>query len=138
MDLIKYLDTILKLQNQIYLKFQIDILETNTNKWRKIYYRRIKNLENQILGAEEKVINLEYNVFVEVRDKIEAEIQRIQRSASIISTLDVLCSFAIVAEDQNYVKPIVNDSGVIDIKDGRHPVIEKILPSGSFVQMIHI
>ncbi len=107
--------------------------QTLTNGERYIT-EELKNLENQILGAEEKVINLEYNVFVEVRDKIEAEIQRIQRSASIISTLDVLCSFAIVAEDQNYVKPIVNDSGVIDIKDGRHPVIEKILPSGSFVQ----
>ena len=94
----------------------------------------LKNLENQILGAEEKVVNLEYNVFVEVRDKIESEIERVQKSAGIIATLDCLCSLATVAEDQNYVRPEVDNSGVLDIKDGRHPVIEKILPSGSFVQ----
>ena len=94
----------------------------------------LKNLENQILGAEEKVVNLEYNVFVEVRDKIEAQIERVQKSAEIIATLDCLCSLATVAEDQNYVRPDVDNSGVLDIKDGRHPVIEKILPSGSFVQ----
>ena len=94
----------------------------------------LKNLENQILGAEEKVVNLEYNVFVEVRDKIEAQIERVQKSAGIIATLDCLCSLATVAEDQNYVRPEVDESGVLDIKDGRHPVIEKILPSGSFVQ----
>ena len=94
----------------------------------------LKNLENQILGAEEKVINLEYNAFVEVRDDIESKIKRIQTSAEVISILDVLCSFATVAEDLNYVEPIVDNSGVIDIKDGRHPVIEKMLPSGSFVQ----
>ena len=94
----------------------------------------LKNLENQILGAEEKVVNLEYNVFVEVRDKIEAQIERVQKSAGIIATLDCLCSLATVAEDQNYVRPEVDESGVLDIKDGRHPVIEKMLPSGSFVQ----
>ena len=94
----------------------------------------LKNLENQILGAEEKVVNLEYNVFVEVRDKIEAQIERVQKSAGIIATLDCLCSLATVSEDQNYVRPDVDNSGVLDIKDGRHPVIEKILPSGSFVQ----
>jgi DNA mismatch repair protein MutS len=94
----------------------------------------LKKLENQILGAEEKVINLEYNAFVEVRDDIEGKIKRIQNSAEVISTLDVLCSFATVAEDLNYVEPIVDNCGVIDIRDGRHPVIEKMLPAGSFVQ----
>ena len=94
----------------------------------------LKNLENQILGAEERVIQIEYNVFVEVREKIERQLQRIQKTANVISILDVLCSFANVAEDQWYVKPEVDNSGIIDIKDGRHPVIEKILPSGSFVQ----
>ena len=94
----------------------------------------LKNLENQILGAEERVIQIEYNVFVEVREKIERQLQRIQKTANVISILDVLCSFANVAEDQGYVKPEVDNSGIIDIKDGRHPVIEKILPSGSFVQ----
>ena len=90
----------------------------------------LKNLENQILGAEEKVITLEYNAFIEIRDKIEAQIQRIQKSAMVVATLDVLTSFAQVAEDLNYCKPEVDTSGIIDIKAGRHPVIEKI---GSFV-----
>ena len=107
--------------------------QTLTNGERYIT-EELKNLENQILGAEEKVVNLEYNVFVEVRDKIEAQMERLQKSASIVAMLDSLCSLATVADDQNYVRPQVDNSGVIDIKDGRHPVIEKILPSGSFVQ----
>ena len=107
--------------------------QTLTNGERYIT-EELKNLENQILGAEEKVINLEYNAFVEIREDIERKIKRIQTSAEIIAILDVLCSFATVAEDMNYVEPIVDNSGVIDIKDGRHPVIEKMLPSGSFVQ----
>ena len=93
----------------------------------------LKNLENQILGAEEKVINLEYNAFTEVRDKIESQIQRIQKTSAVIATLDVLTSLAIVAEDMNYVKPEVDEKGIIDIKDGRHPVIEKICSAGEFV-----
>ena len=107
--------------------------QTLTNGERYIT-EELKNLENQILGAEERVINLEYNVFVEVRNKIEAQIARVQNAAGIIATLDTLCSLATVADDQNYVRPEVEGSGVIDIRDGRHPVIEKILPSGSFVQ----
>ena len=107
--------------------------QTLTNGERYIT-EELKNLENQILGAEEKVINLEYNVFVGVRDKIESQVERLQKSAEVVSIIDALCSFATVAEDMNYVRPQVDNSGVIDIKDGRHPVIEKILPSGSFVQ----
>ena len=107
--------------------------QTLTNGERYIT-EELKNLENQILGAEEKVVNLEYNVFAEVRDKIEAQVERLQKSASVVAMLDSLCSLATVADDQNYVRPQVDNSGVIDIKDGRHPVIEKILPSGSFVQ----
>lgn len=107
--------------------------QTLTNGERYIT-EELKKLENQILGAEEKVINLEYNVFAEVRDKIEAQIERVQKAAGIIATLDSLCSLGTVAEDQNYVRPEVDNNGTIDIKDGRHPVIEKILPSGSFVQ----
>jgi DNA mismatch repair protein MutS len=71
---------------------------------------------------------------MQVRTEISKQIQRIQKSALVISTLDVLCSFATVAEDLNYVKPCVDNSGEIDIKAGRHPVIEKMLPSGSFVE----
>ena len=94
----------------------------------------LKNLENQILGAEEKVVQLEYNAFSEIREKIENQIQRLQKSALAISTLDVLSSFATVAEEFNYCMPEISEDGIIDIKDGRHPVIEKILPTGSFVQ----
>ncbi len=94
----------------------------------------LKNLENEILGAEEKVVALEYELFVEVRKKIASQMERIQQSAYVVSVLDVLCSFATVADEMNYSMPIVDNSGEINIKDGRHPVIEKILPSGSFVQ----
>ena len=94
----------------------------------------LKKVENEILGAEEKVINLEYNAFCEIRDKIEAQITRVQKTASIVATLDVLTSFAQVADDMNYAMPIVDNSGSIDIKNGRHPVIEKILGAGSFVE----
>ena len=107
--------------------------QTLTNGERYIT-EELKNLENQILGAEEKVVNLEYNIFVQIRDKIELQVERLQRTAEVVAIVDSLCSFATVADDQNYVKPEVDSSGIIDIKDGRHPVIEKILPSGSFVQ----
>jgi len=94
----------------------------------------LKKVENEILGAEEKVVTLEYNAFCDIRDQIEAQIDRVQRTASTIATLDVLISFATVADDMNYVMPIVDNSGAMDIKNGRHPVIEKILPTGSFVE----
>ena len=93
----------------------------------------LKELESKVLGAEEKVVALEYNEFVKIREYIKTQITRLQRSAMAISKLDVLCSFATVAEDFNYCKPTVDNSGIINIKDGRHPVIEKMLPSGSFV-----
>lgn len=106
--------------------------QTLTNGERYVT-EELKKLENELLGAEEKVINLEYNAFCDIREKIEKQIIRIQKTADIISTLDVLNSFATVAEDMNYCMPIVDNSGIIDIKGGRHPVIEKILPSGAFV-----
>ena len=93
----------------------------------------LKELESKVLGAEEKVVALEYKAFSEIREHIKSQIQRLQKSAMAVSQLDVLCSFAQVAEDFNYCMPEVDDSGVIDIKDGRHPVIEKMLPSGAFV-----
>ena len=93
----------------------------------------LKELENKVLGAEEKVVTLEYKKFTEIRETIKTQIQRLQKAAIVVSKLDVLCSFAQVAEDLNYCMPQVDNSGIIDIKDGRHPVIEKMLPSGSFV-----
>lgn len=79
-------------------------------------------------------MQLEYNVFSEIREKIENQIQRLQKSAAAVSTLDVLSSFATVAEDFDYCLPEVSENGIIDIKNGRHPVIEKMLPTGSFVR----
>jgi len=107
--------------------------QTLTNAERYIT-EELKELENQILGAEEKVINLEYNAFVEIRNEIAKNIKRLQTTSEVISTLDVLCSFATVAEDMNYCMPEVTESGTIDIQNGRHPVIEKILGEGSFVE----
>ena len=93
----------------------------------------LKNKENEIVGAREKIIKLEYDAFVGIRNKIQENSKRIQITADVLSTLDCLQSLAEVANDKNYCMPVVDDSSVIDIKDGRHPVIEKILPSGSFI-----
>ena len=107
--------------------------QTLTNGERYIT-EELKKLEDQILGAEEKVINLEYNAFVTIREEIARNIKRLQKTAEAVSTLDVLSSFAQVAEDMNYCMPVVDNSGRINIKNGRHPVIEKMLPFGSFVE----
>lgn len=94
----------------------------------------LKNLENQILGAEEKVVSLEYNAFVQIREEIAKNVKRLQKTSNVVSTLDVLTSFATIAEDMNYCMPTVDNSGIVDIKGGRHPVIEKMLGTGSFVE----
>ena len=107
--------------------------QTLTNAERYIT-EELKNLENQILGAEEKVVNLEYNAFTRIREEIARNVKRLQKTASVISNLDVLASFAEVAEDMNYCMPQVDHSGIIDIKNGRHPVIEKMLGAGAFVE----
>ena len=107
--------------------------QTLTNAERYIT-EELKTLENQILGAEEKVVNLEYNAFVEIREEISKNIVRLQKTSEVVSTLDVISSFAQVAEDMNYCMPEVNNNGIIDIEAGRHPVIEKILGAGSFVE----
>ena len=107
--------------------------QTLTNAERYIT-EELKNLENQILGAEEKVVILEYDLFTKIREEIARNIVRLQKTATMVSTLDVLASFAQVAEDMNYCMPQVDNSGVIDIKGGRHPVIEKMLGAGEFVE----
>lgn len=93
----------------------------------------LKEMEDKILGAEEKLINLEYEVFVTIRDKVEAEINRMKKTASNIAELDCLCSLANTALENNYCRPNITEDGIIKIQDGRHPVIEKLIPSGSFV-----
>ena len=107
--------------------------QTLTNAERYIT-EELKNLENQILGAEERVVNLEYEAFIQIRGEIAKNVKRLQATSEVISTLDVLTSFAQVAEDMNYCKPNVNNDGTLNIKNGRHPVIEKILGAGEFVE----
>ncbi len=107
--------------------------QTLTNAERYIT-EELKTLENQILGAEERVVNLEYEAFTKIRGKIAKNVRRLQTTSEVISTLDVLASFAQVAEDMNYCMPEINDTGIIDIKNGRHPVIEKIIGVGTFVE----
>ena len=106
--------------------------QTLTNGERYIT-EELNELESKILTAEEKLVGLEYELFLQIRDELARNIQRLQKTASVIATLDVIASLATVADDMNYVKPIVNNEGEIDIKEGRHPVIEKIIDSGSFV-----
>ena len=93
----------------------------------------LKELEEKILGASEKVVNLEYNAFIKIRDEIAKNIKRLQDTATSIATLDVITSFAQVAENMNYCKPEVDKNGIIDIKEGRHPVIEKMIGLENFV-----
>ncbi len=93
----------------------------------------LKEKESLVLSAESKINTLEYELFKELRDSIEPYIDRLQRASSAIALLDVLCSYAKVANDNNYVKPTVDDSDVIDIRNGRHPTVEKSIGAGMFV-----
>nr|WP_156774426.1 DNA mismatch repair protein MutS [Alkaliphilus oremlandii]A8MFD4.2 RecName: Full=DNA mismatch repair protein MutS [Alkaliphilus oremlandii OhILAs] len=93
----------------------------------------LKELEDKILGAEEKSIAIEYEQFIEIRNMLLHEIERIQRTARAVAELDVLYSFAEAASENNYVKPTVNSSETIDIKEGRHPVVEKVLENNMFI-----
>ncbi len=93
----------------------------------------LKELEDTILGAEDKLYALEYQLFCEVRDQIGAQILRIQSSAKAVAQLDAFSSFALVAERNQYVRPRINEKGVIDIKDGRHPVVERMIPNDMFI-----
>nr|WP_288827349.1 DNA mismatch repair protein MutS [uncultured Clostridium sp.] len=93
----------------------------------------LKELEDIILGAEDKLFSLEYDLFCEVRDMIASKVLRIQKSARAIAGIDVLVSLSSVATRNNYVKPQINEKGIIDIKNGRHPVVEKMLRDDLFV-----
>lgn len=94
---------------------------------------RLKELEDTILGAEDKLYALEYEIYCDVRDRIGAEVLRIQKTAKAIAKLDVVASMALVAERNNYVRPKINEKGIIDIKNGRHPVVEKMIPNDMFI-----
>lgn len=93
----------------------------------------LKQLEDVILGAEDKLFSLEYNIFSEIRDEISSQVVRIQTTAKALAKIDVFASLAYVAEHNNYVKPNINEKGIIDIKNGRHPVVEKMMSDSMFV-----
>ncbi len=93
----------------------------------------LKEKEALILGAEEKIISLEYELFINIRDEIKKYIPKIQNLAHTLSEIDVLSSLCVVAEENNYVRPILNEENIINIKDARHPVIEKVLNGKEFV-----
>jgi len=93
----------------------------------------LKELENIILGAEDKLFSLEYSLFCQVRDSVADQVLRIQKTARAIAGIDVLASLSSVATRNNYVKPQVNEKGLIDIKNGRHPVVEKMMRDDLFV-----
>ena len=106
--------------------------QTLTNAERYIT-PRLKELEDMILGAEDKLYALEYELYCEVRERIASEVVRIQKTAKAIAQLDVFASMAYVAERNNFVRPNINEKGVIDIKNGRHPVVEKMIPNEMFI-----
>ena len=93
----------------------------------------LKELEDMILGAEDKLYALEYEIYTDVRDTIAAEVERIQQTAKAVAALDVFASLALVAERNNYVRPKINEKGVIDVKEGRHPVVERMIPNDMFI-----
>ncbi len=95
---------------------------------------KLKELEDTILNAEDKLYTLEYDMFCKIRDSIAMEIERIQRTAKAVAKLDVFASLSLVAERNNYVRPSLNEKGVIDIKDGRHPVVEQMISGEMFIQ----
>ena len=93
----------------------------------------LKVMEEKILGAEEKLVSLEYKLFVELREKIEGQIPRLKSAASIIASLDALSTLSLVALENNYTRPKINTNGIIEINGGRHPVVEKVIDKGEFV-----
>lgn len=93
----------------------------------------LKEIEDKILGAKDKLVDIEYEIFCKIRDKIASQVIRVQNTASVVATLDVLCSFATVAINNRYVKPEITTDGNIDIKNGRHAVVEKALKNDEFI-----
>ena len=106
--------------------------QTLTNAERYIT-QELKELEDLILGAEDKLYALEYELFSEVRDRVGAEVVRIQKPAKAVAAIDVLASLSLVAQRNNYVRPKINNTGVIDIKNGRHPVVEQMIENDMFI-----
>ena len=131
--------------NRIFGYF-IEIRHSSTSKIPENYIRKqtlanaeryitqeLRDFESKILGAQEKIVTLEYNIFCQVRDKIKLRLNDIQESAKKIAIIDAIQSFAEIANVNNYVRPNLNFEGKIQIKDGRHPLVEKILKNELFV-----
>ena len=106
--------------------------QTLTNAERYIT-PELKELEDTILGSEERLTSLEYELFKAVRDHLAENVARIQRTARAIAKIDVFASLALVASRNNYCKPKINESGILDIKNGRHPVVEKMITNDMFI-----
>jgi DNA mismatch repair protein MutS len=132
--------------NQVF-GYYIEISKANLNAVPQDYIRKqtlvnaerfitpeLKEYEEKVLGAEEKIMALEYQIFTELREKVVSEIRRIQKLAQALANLDALCSFAKVALENGYCKPTINESKSINIQGGRHPVVEKMNFSGRFVE----
>ena len=126
--------------------YYIEVSKSNVDKVPPHYIRKqtlvnceryitqeLKEIESTVLGATERINAMEYNDFTAVRNAVFAEISKLQVQAKLIATLDVLCSFANVASQNGYVKPVVDNSDIIDIKDGRHPIVELSLTDSLFV-----
>ncbi len=95
--------------------------------------QELKEMEDKILNAEENLTTLEYNLFIDIRNKVEKEINRLKETAKLIGILDCLSTLALIANENNYIKPEINEEGLIEIFDGRHPVVEKVIDNGEFV-----
>jgi DNA mismatch repair protein MutS len=106
--------------------------QTLTNAERYIT-PELKELEDTILGAEDRLTSLEYELFRQVREQISLNVQRILKTAKAVAKLDAFASLAVVAEQNNYCKPKINENGIIQIKNGRHPVVEKMITNDLFI-----
>ncbi len=106
--------------------------QTLTNAERYIT-PELKELEETILGSEDRLVSLEYELYVDIRNQIAQQIVRIQQTAHAIAGIDVFASLALVAERNNYAKPSINEKGILDIKSGRHPVVEQMIANDMFI-----
>lgn len=126
--------------------YYIEVTKSNINQVPGHYVRKqtlvncerytmdeLARLEDTILGAEKKVVQLEYELFCQIRDQITAEVKRLKTTADCVAELDALCAFAEVADRNQYVMPAIGSDSVIEIRGGRHPVVEKLLSDESFV-----
>ena len=103
---------------------------TNSERY---YTKELEEMQAKIIGSEERALELEYEIFLDIRNKVKNEIRRLQVVSKYIATLDVLSSFAFVANSNGYIKPDINNKGILDIEDGRHPVVEATIENNQFI-----